>query len=173
MGTFRLFDGGHDLSGTFTSPMGGVNDYRFPALNGSLRWTQKAFDVWNAGAKFYGGDARFQYSIKPLGVPAPPTQRFDVTVARTDLTAFTDFEELKGIRFAGSADGHVFLEWPSGRFKERRGSGHLVVDAAAGRSADDTRRSTVIAWPTPITAATSGDRSRRCRCRGICRSAAG
>ena len=131
-GTFRLFDGGHDLSGTFTSPMGGVNDYRFPALNGSLRWTQKAFDVWNAGAKFYGGDARFQYSIKPLGVPAPPTQRFDATVVRTDLAAFTDFEDLKGVRFTGSADGHVFLEWPSGRFKERRGSGHLVVTPPPG-----------------------------------------
>jgi hypothetical protein len=131
-GTFRLFDGGHDLSGTFTSPMGGVNDYRFPALNGSLRWTQKAFDVWNAGAKFYGGDARFQYSIKPLGVPAPPTQRFDARVVRTDLTAFTDFEDLKGIRFAGSADGHVFLEWPSGRFKERRGNGELIMSPPAG-----------------------------------------
>jgi len=131
-GTFRLFDGGHDLSGTFTSPMGGVNSYRFPALHGSLRWTQKAFDVWNAGAKFYGGDARFQYSIKPLGGPAPSTQRFDATVVRTDLTAFTDFEELKGVRFAGSADGHVFLEWASGRFKERRGNGELIMSPPPG-----------------------------------------
>jgi hypothetical protein len=62
-GTFALFNGGHDLSGTFTSPLGGVNGYRFPGLYGSLRWTQKAFDVWNAGSKFYAGDARFQYSI--------------------------------------------------------------------------------------------------------------
>ena len=141
-GTFRLFDGGHDLSGTFTSPIAGVNDYRFPALNGSLRWTQNAFDVWNAGSKFYGGDAKFPYSIKPLGVPAPPTQRFDATVARTDLAPFTDFEDLKGLRFAGAADGHVFLEWPSGKFSERRGGGQLVGDAAAGRDADgrDARR---------------------------------
>jgi hypothetical protein len=131
-GTFRLFDGGHDLSGTFTSQVGGVNDYRFPSLNGSLRWTQRGFDVWNAGAKFYGGDAKFQYSIKPLGVPTPPTQRFDATIARTDLAAFTDFEDLKGIRFGGSADGHIFLEWPSGRFTERRGNGHLIVTPPPG-----------------------------------------
>jgi hypothetical protein len=131
-GTFRLFDGGHDLSGTFASQVGGVNDYRFPGLNGSLRWTQKAFEVWNAAARFYGGDAKFQYSIKPLGDPAPPTQRFDATVARTDLAAFTDFEALKGQRFGGSADGHVFLEWPSGRFKERRGNGQLTITPPPG-----------------------------------------
>src|SRR5207302_6540882 len=78
-GTFRLFNGGHDLSGTFASELGGVNDYRFPGLHGSLRWTQSAFDVWNAGSRFYGGDARFQYSIKPLGSGTSPTQRFDAT----------------------------------------------------------------------------------------------
>jgi hypothetical protein len=132
VGTFRLFDGGHDLSGTFTSQLAGVNDDRFPRLNGSLRWTQRAFDVWNATAKFHGGDAKFQYSIKPLGVPGIPTQRFDATVARADLAAFTDFEELKGVRFGGSADGHVYLEWPSGRFKERRGNGHMVVSPPPG-----------------------------------------
>jgi hypothetical protein len=131
-GTFRLFEGGHDLSGTFTSQVGGVNDYRFPALSGSLRWTQSGFAVWNAAAKFYGGDARFQYSIKPLGVPAQPTHRFDVTVAHTDLAAFTDFEDLRGVRFSGAADGHIFLEWPSGRFKERRGDGHLTVTPPPG-----------------------------------------
>ena len=52
---------GHDLTGTFTSELAGVNDYRFPALYGSLRWTQHGFDVWNAGAQFYGGDAQFAY----------------------------------------------------------------------------------------------------------------
>jgi hypothetical protein len=131
-GTFRLFDGGHDLSGTFASQVGGVNDYRFPSLSGSLRWTQRGFEVWDAASKFYGGDVRFQYSIKPLGVPTPSTQRFDVTIAHTDLAAFTDFEDLKGTRFSGSADGHVFLEWPSGRFTERQGSGHLIVTPPSG-----------------------------------------
>lgn len=131
-GTFRLYKGGHNVSGKFTSQNAGVNAYRFPALNGSLQWNEHGFDVWNAGSKFYGGDARFQYSIKPLGVPQPPTDRFDVTFARTDLAAFTDFEALQGARFGGSADGHVYLEWPAGRFNDKRGGGHLVVTPPPG-----------------------------------------
>ena len=66
-GTFHLFKGGRVLSGTFASEMAGVNAYRFPDLYGSLRWTPTAFDVSNAGSRFYGGAARFTYSIKPLG----------------------------------------------------------------------------------------------------------
>ena len=51
-GTFHLFNGGRDLSGKFTSEELGVYDYRFPALRGSLRWTPKAFEVTDGGAKF-------------------------------------------------------------------------------------------------------------------------
>ena len=65
-GIFRLFKGGHDLSGTFTSQEAGVNGYRFPQLYGALRWTPKAFEVWNAGSTFYGGAAQFSYSISRL-----------------------------------------------------------------------------------------------------------
>ena len=36
---FHLFKGGHDLAGTFKSDVLGWNDYRFPALSGSLHWT--------------------------------------------------------------------------------------------------------------------------------------
>ena len=50
-----------------------------------------------------------------------------------DLASFTDFEQLKGLRFAGTANGdRVLLEWPLGRFAEHRGSGHLVVTPPAG-----------------------------------------
>ncbi len=132
-GTFHLFKGGHDLAGTFASTMLGVNDYRFPALYGSLHWTPKLFDVTNAGAKPFGGDGRFTYSMQPLGSPVRPTARFEAGFAGVDLASFTDFEQLKGLRFAGSADGdHVVLEWPLGRFAERRGRGHLVVTPPAG-----------------------------------------
>ena len=74
-GTFRLYDHGHNVSGKFTGQNAGVNALQFPGLFGTLQWNEHGFDVWNAGAKFYGGDSQFQYSIKPLGVPAPPTQR--------------------------------------------------------------------------------------------------
>src|SRR6185437_11847242 len=115
-GRFHLFKGGHDLSGTFASDRIGVHaglrDYDFPALHGSLRWTPKAFDVWDASAKAFGGDSTFSYSIKPLGSPERPTARFDASYNGVDLAAFTDFERLAGIRFAGSANGRNLLEWP-------------------------------------------------------------
>jgi len=135
-GRFHLFKGGHDLSGTFASDRIGVHaglrDYDFPALHGSLRWTPKAFDVWDASAKAFGGDSTFSYSIKPLGSPERPTARFDASYNGVDLAAFTDFERLAGIRFAGSANGRNLLEWPLGRFAEARGEGHIAIAPPAG-----------------------------------------
>jgi hypothetical protein len=135
-GIFRLFKNGRDtdrdLTGTFSSDLAGVNAYRFPSLFGSLRWTQHAFDVWDAGSKFYGGDARFVYGIKPFGQKTKPTHHFEATLTDVDLAQFTDFEELPGQRFAGSATLHNRLEWPSGRFSEHRGEGHLVVTPPPG-----------------------------------------
>ncbi len=133
-GVFHLFKGGHDLHGTFTSEIAGVNDYQFPSLYGELRWTPKAFDVWNAGAKFYGGAAQFSYAIKPLGSNVRPVHRFDTSYQDVDLVAFTDFEEFRGQRFAGRATGTNLLEWPAGRFAERRGGGHAVVTPPPGAS---------------------------------------
>jgi hypothetical protein len=133
-GTFKLFKGGHDLTGTFSSQEAGVNEYRFPKLYGSLRWTPKAFEVWNAGSAFYGGAAQFAYSIKPLGEPTPANARFDATVTNGDLSAFTDLLELPGLRFSGATTGHVLIDWPLGRFVERRGGGNLVVNPPPGVS---------------------------------------
>ncbi len=135
-GSFKLFKTGEDthreLLGTFASELAGLNDYRFPALHGSLRWTQDGFDVWNAGSQFYGGDARFVYGIKPFGQKTKPTHRFDATLTGVDLARFTDFEQFPGLRFAGSASLHNILEWPSGRFSEHRGEGHLVIAPPPG-----------------------------------------
>ena len=126
-GVFHLFKGGHDLHGTFKSDLAGVNDYRFPSLYGVLRWTPVAFDVWDAGSQFYGGDAKFKYSIKPLGVPEPPTDHFMASYTNVDLAAFTDFEGFRGQRFAGRASGENTLEWPAGHFSQHRGGGHVVI----------------------------------------------
>jgi hypothetical protein len=126
-GTFHLFKGGHDLSGTFTSPLAGVNEYRFPSLSGSLQWTAKALEVRDARARFFDGDARFTFSIKPLGAKRRPTARFDASVTAADLVQLTDFQQLPGLRFAGSASAQNVLEWPLGRFSEHTGNGHLVV----------------------------------------------
>ncbi len=164
-GTFHLFKNGRDLSGTFASELAGVNDYRFSSLYGSLRWTPDAFDVWNAGSKFYGGDATFTYSITPLGRPVHPTHRFETTLADVDLARFTDFEQFPGLRFAGAASLQNVLEWPAGRFSEPRGGGHLVVtpppgvtpmtaslDAARAADANHTRHEWGPFAPIPLPA---------------------
>jgi len=135
-GTFRLFKSGNvtnrDLTGTFNSDLAGLNQYRFPSLFGSLRWTQHGFDVWNAGSSFYGGSAQFAYSIKPFGQSVPATHRFDATVTAVDLAQFTDFQQLRGQRFAGSATLRNHLEWPSGRFDQHRGEGTIAVTPPPG-----------------------------------------
>src|SRR5262249_32798157 len=99
---------------------------------GSLRWTQHGFDVWEAGSAFYGGRAQFVYSIKPFGQHVPATHRFDSTLTDVDLARFTDFQQLPGLRFAGSASSRHRLQWPSGRCAEHRGDGHILVTPPAG-----------------------------------------
>jgi hypothetical protein len=133
---FKLFKAGdatnRDLTGTFSSPLAGVNAYRFPSLFGSLRWSQHAFEIWNAGSEFYGGAAQFVYSIKPFGAKTKPNHHFDATVTGLDLARFTDFQQMPGLRFAGAATLHNVLDWPSGKFSEHRGDGHLVVTPPPG-----------------------------------------
>jgi translocation-and-assembly-module (TAM) inner membrane subunit TamB-like protein len=132
-GTFHLAPRGvRDLSGSFTSDLLGVYAYRFPSLYGSLRWTPTAFEIWDAGAGFYGGDARFTYSIKPLGAKGRPNSRFAFDADGIDLRRFTDFEQLAGLRFAGTASWQNALEWPLGRFHEHHGEGRIVVTPPAG-----------------------------------------
>lgn len=135
-GSFRLFKKGNDtqrdLTGTFASELAGLNDYRFPNLHGSLRWTQHGFDVWDAGSQFYGGHATFVYGIKPFGQKTTPTHHFDATLVDVDLARFTDFEQFPGLRFAGAASMHNILEWPSGRFAEHRGAGTITVAPPPG-----------------------------------------
>jgi hypothetical protein len=86
-GQFHLFKGGHDLSGNFTSEALGVYAYQFPSLHGSLHWTRKLFEVTNAGADLYGGTARFDFGIKPLGSPEPWRATFDAEYTDVDLRA--------------------------------------------------------------------------------------
>jgi TamB, inner membrane protein subunit of TAM complex len=131
-GTFHLFKGGHDLAGNFTSPMAGLYDYRFPELYGSLHWTRKAFEVANAGSRFLGGQAKFDFSISPLGEKTKPNGRFDASYANVDMAQVSDFYRLTGIRLAGRGSGSNLLEWPMGRFGEHRGGGQLVVTPPGG-----------------------------------------
>ena len=131
-GVFHLFKGGHDLAGTFKSDALGVYAYRFPLLQGSLHWTRNLFEVRNARADLYGGAAKFDFSIKPLGAPGPWTARFDTEYANVDLVQVTDFYELRGLRFAGRAAGRHHLEWSRGLFPENRQGGQITVTMPPG-----------------------------------------
>lgn len=131
-GVFHLFKGGHNLSGQFTSAQAGLNQYRFPSLYGSLEWTRSGFTVSNAGSRFLGGDAQFDFGIAPLGSPTKPSGRFDARYQNVDLAELSDLYELPGLRMGGRASGSNLLEWPMGRFTEHRGGGDITVSPPDG-----------------------------------------
>ncbi len=140
-GTFRLFREavgdrtrtGRELKGTFTSPALGVNAYAFPNLRGSLLWVPERFEVTEASAHVFGGTSQFTYLMAPLGQRGvPAAARFDAAYENVDLTEFTNFLEVDGIRLAGRASGRNLLEWPLGRFAERRGDGAIRADPPGG-----------------------------------------
>jgi hypothetical protein len=140
-GSFHLFkemlpDGrtrtGRELKGTFVSALAGVNAYRFRNLRGAVLWVPEKLEVSNASASLYGGTARFSYLMAPLGQPAPAMSRFDAQWTDVDLTQFTDFLQVRGIRLAGLATGRNLLIWPNGHYGEHRGDGELSVRAPSG-----------------------------------------
>jgi hypothetical protein len=132
-GTFHLFKGGRELTGDFYSREAGINDYRFGDLQGSLVWVPDRFEVTDASSTLFGGTAQFGYRMAPLGRrDVRGTARLDATYQDIDLTEYTNFLELQGLRLAGRATGHNLLEWPMGRFAEARGNGEIHVDPPAG-----------------------------------------
>ena len=70
-----LFKGGRELKGTFTSPLAGVNDWRFPNLRGDVLWLPDRLEITDATSGLYGGTARFDYRMAPLGKKGVPTMR--------------------------------------------------------------------------------------------------
>lgn len=132
-GTFHMFKGGRELKGDFTSALAGVNDYRFPNLEGSLVWVRDRMEVTRASAEFSGGKADFKYLMAPLGNKTVPARAvFDVNYRDVDLNALTDFYEMSGLRLAGRASGHNEMSWPLGRYVERRGSGSATFTSIEG-----------------------------------------
>ena len=140
-GTFHMFReivngrarNGRELKGDFYSTTAGVNAYRFGNLRGSVVWDPDRLDVTDATATVYGGTARFGYRMAPLGeLDVRPIATFDAAYEGVDLTEFTDFLELDGIRLAGRATGRNLLAWPLGLYAEHRGDGHIRADPPAG-----------------------------------------
>ncbi len=133
-GTFHLFKGGRELKGTFTSPVAGVNAWRFPDLKGSVLWVPDRLEVTNATSGLYGGTARFDYILAPFGKPGVPTRAvWDVSYRDVSLARLTDFLETRGLRLDGRATGKNHLEWQLGQWSEKRGAGEVVVAAPPGQ----------------------------------------
>jgi hypothetical protein len=140
-GTFHLFretvNGrsrtGRELKGVFSSPRTGVNRFRFGDVRGALLWVPERFEVTGATATVYGGSAKFDYRLAPLGQrEVPAVASFDATYTGVNLSEFGDVLRLEGIRPAGRASGRNLLEWPLGRFSDHRGDGEVRFDAPAG-----------------------------------------
>jgi hypothetical protein len=132
-GTFHMFKGGRELKGDFTSPLAGVNDYRFPNLEGSVVWVRDRMEVTRATAGFSGGKADFRYVMAPLGKRGQPARaNFDVEYRDVDLSALTEFYRMQGLRLAGRASGRNKMEWPLGRYSERFGSGTATFVSTSG-----------------------------------------
>jgi hypothetical protein len=133
VGTYHMFKGGRELKGKFTSDVLGVNDYRFPNLEGDVIWVRDRMEVTRATADFAGGDADFRYLMAPLGKKDEPARAvFDVNYREVDLDALTDFYRMSGLRLAGRASGHNEMSWPLGRYVERRGSGNATFTSVGG-----------------------------------------
>jgi TamB, inner membrane protein subunit of TAM complex len=132
VGSFHLFKGGRELKGDFTSPVAGVNTWRFPNLRGSVLWLPDRLEITNATSALHGGTARFEYRMAPFGKGVPTRADWDVEYRQVDLARLTDFLELQGIRLAGRASGRNRLEWPLGKWAQKRGSGEVFVEPPPG-----------------------------------------
>ena len=131
-GIFRLFRGGHEVAGNFSSAEAGINRYRFPDLEGALTWTPWRFEVTKARSGFYGGAMALTYLMNPLGGPTPGTARLDASYEGVDLAEFSDAMEFDGLRLAGHATGRNLLEWPIGAYPGHTGFGDVTIEPPAG-----------------------------------------
>jgi hypothetical protein len=130
VGTFHLFKGGRRLEGRFASLETRIDDWRFPALEGSLLWVRDRFQVTRARSGFFGGRLDLDYTMAPLGDPARPgVATLDTRYEGVDLDTFGTARGLRGLNLLGLASGRNVLTWPLGRFAERRGEGEIRVSA--------------------------------------------
>ena len=95
-------------------------------------WFPNRFEVTDTTTGFYGGVADLKYSILSSKPGHPSNAKFDAAWDNVDLAAFSDFLQMRGLRFSGRWSGHNLLEWPLGRFRERSGDGRSEVIPPAG-----------------------------------------
>ena len=141
-GTFHLFGEvvngrsrtGRELKGTLSSARAGVDDYRFDDFRGSVLWVPE-----DAGCDWRHGDSiwrrrAIRLSHGPAGGWQGCRESPRSTPRTTTLTwACTQiFCNSKVCGFRAVPPVENLLEWPLGRFRERRGSGDVVVAPPPG-----------------------------------------
>ena len=131
-GTYKLIQGGFELKGPFRSDVAGVNQWRFPDLQGHVRWLPRGrLEVTKATSRFMGGTAQFDYVLGPTK-PKTPETRVDVAYRDVNIVA---------------ADGLPRVERPSVRggrsaagTDSNGGSGSGRKNVAAARSTPRRRQ---------------------------------
>ena len=131
-GTWHIFDGGRELTGTFTAPDPTLIDLAFPALEGDLIWTNDRFEITRAHSAFYEGTLDFTYAMKPLGAPEPGVATFLPRVTGASLDPLLEALEVQGVRPLGRLGGEARLEWPLGAMAERHGEASVRIDPPDG-----------------------------------------
>jgi len=141
-GTFHLFREtmpggrvrtGRELKGTFHSSTAGLNTLQFGELRGALKWVPESLEVTDTTSTFYGGGLDLGYTMAPLGqAGVTPIYTLDAKYHGVDLTAFSDYLEMQGLRLAGTATGRNHLVWPRSAFGKRTGDGELQVTPPDG-----------------------------------------
>jgi hypothetical protein len=131
-GVFALDRDFRELTGAFTSSQATLDAFAFRDLRGAVVWDPDRFEVVDGAASFEGGALDIGYRITGFGESTPPMQRLETTYRDVDLRTLTETVALDGMRLQGRASGRNVLEFPIGRFGERRGEGELQVDADPG-----------------------------------------
>ena len=123
-------------------------------MAGDLRWRHDLFEVRNAAASPYGGEAGFDFTMAPLGASEPGQAAFDVRYAGIGLAPLARALEVRGLRPTGRASGRNRLEWPIGRFADFAAEGAVRLAPPAGVR---------LAGPEPDRGAAAGVAGRRGR----------
>lgn len=129
-GVWHIFDGGHELTGTFRGSDTTFNGLEFPGIEGAVVWASNRFEVSDVRSGFYGGDLQIAYSMKPLGEEEPGLAAFDVHYNDVDVAPLLDEFELTGVRPAARISGRNLLRWPIDSFADRSGQGRLTAAPA-------------------------------------------
>ena len=117
-GSFDLFEGGHDLKGTFSSPQAGfaiaAGEFDLPDFGGVLRWQRDSFEIWDGVSMPYGGKASYDFLMAKTNEEDPWQKRFEVHYDGLQVMPVARVFDLRGIEPLGRATGRNLLEWPKG-----------------------------------------------------------